>query len=137
MIAREPRGPGDAAAPAPGGRLWYGLLAAPAAWTLHEVGGYAVMGAACRGGGAGLPTWAWATFVALSVVSVGVAASGALVARGVFRRSTGPVSVWRAEGGGRVELMAVLGTLVSTLLLMNIVLFSVMPLFLRPCVVTT
>lgn len=114
-------------------RLWFGVLAAPAAWTLHEVVGYAVVARGCMLGDGSLPTWAWSAYIGISLLAVLAAAAGGWVALAAFRRATGPTPVWRTEGWGRMELMGAAGVFISAALLLNIVLFGIMPLFLDPC----
>ena len=140
MIA-ERRGPetGEVKAlpPSPEKRLWFGLLAGPAAWTLHEVGGYAVAANGCALGADALPAWSWIGLAALTVVSLGTTAAAGWVALREFRRATGPVPVYRTEGWGRVEFMAAGGVFVSAALLLNMLMFGVMPLIVDPCVMVS
>lgn len=122
--------------PSPERRLWFGLLAAPAAWTLHETAGYVIVARGCALGGGELPAWAIAAVGGLSLLAAGVAAAGGVVAHGVFRKHTGSVPVTRTDGWGRVEIMAAAGVFVSAALLLNILMFGVLPFLLEPCAAT-
>ena len=113
--------------------LWFGVLAAPAAWIVHEVAGYAFAGSGCHVAGTGLPTWSWIGLIAVTVLSTGFAAAGGLVALRELRRRADSVAVWRVDGRHRTEFMAAAGVLVSTLLLVNILMFGVMPLLVDRC----
>lgn len=115
-------------------RLWFGVLAAPVAWSLHEVVGYTTVGQGCVLGRETLTAGSWMLFIGVSLACMGLAAAGGWAAWASFRRSTGhPVPVWRTEGWGRAELMGAFGTLLSAILLLNMLMFSVAPLFLDPC----
>lgn len=129
--------PERALPPSPEKRLWFGILAAPAAWSVHEIAGYAIAGQGCMVGEGRLPGWAWAGLIGVSVLCVAVAAAGALVSLMLHRRLSRPGPVWRTEGWGRREFMAAAGFFLSAILLLNLVMFSVMPIFVDPCVVTT
>lgn len=129
-------------------RLWFGLLAAPAAWTIAELVGYGVIGRACRPlalprgfepviGAAELQTGQWLVVLGLQAAAAAVAVAAILMAYGVFRRWTGRVPITRAEGWNRVEFMAIGGVIVSSALLLNIIYFGVMPLIVEPCMRTT
>ena len=116
-------------------RLWFGILGAPFAWTLHELVGSAVVGRRCAQEGL-LETWQWATIIGVSVLAVAIAGAAAWSAFRVFRELS-PAKLSKAEGWDRVEFMAIAGIIVSLSLGANIVMMGVMPAIVSPCTVTT
>jgi hypothetical protein len=95
-------------------RLWFGLVAAPAAWTVAELVGYIVASNDCSRGNP--------VVVGLSALMAVLAAAGLFVAL----RNLG-------AGESRERFMALSGVLVSALLLLNIVYFGVPPFLVNPC----
>lgn len=120
-------------------RLWFSLLAAPLAWTAAQLGAYVVAGRDCgvQGPGGVLDGWQWLAVLGIPAAAALVALAGLVVAVGVFRRWSGPVSITRAEGWNRVEFMSLVGAIVSVVLLLNIVFFGIMPLIVDPCLRVT
>lgn len=128
-------------------RLWFGLLAAPLAWMVAEVVGFAVVGRTCTAGGSGpgmrsslapgLDTWHWVVLLGVPLAAAALSAAGLVTAVGVFRRWTGAVRMREAEGWNRVEFMAIAGAIVSAMLLLNIAYFAIMPLIVDPCMRAT
>ena len=144
----SPHGRGVAARPDAGTerKLWFSILAPPAAWTVAEIAGAAVAGRACGpwslpgdGGLTGqLEAWQWLMVIAVPFVAAGIAVAGLMLAIGVFRRwRTSAHRITRASGWNRVEFMAMAGAIISFFLLLNIVFFAVMPLIVDPCMRTT
>jgi hypothetical protein len=125
--------PSPAAPPSRERGLWFGLLAAPLAWTIHEVAGYALAGSGCHVARTHLPSWSWLGLLGVSALAAGLASWGGLVALRELRRAAGPVGSARVDGRHRAEFMAAAGVLVSALLLLNIVMFAVMPLLVDRC----
>lgn len=120
-------------------RLWFSILAAPAAWTVAEVVAFAASGRKCgvHGTSGALGPLEWALVIGVPLAAALVAGAGLLVAIRVFRSWTGPVPITRAEGWNRVEFMAIAGAIISLLLLLNIVYFAVLPLIVDPCLRVT
>jgi hypothetical protein len=135
-IADAPNLLPHAPASAPGrvrARLWFGLLGAPIAWTVHEIVGAAVIGRSCDLA-AGFASWRWSTLTVVSLAAVVIAAAAAIVAYRTYRGWVGNARVFTARSRDSVELMSRLGFLVSLFLLFNIVLFGVAPLVVDPCI---
>lgn len=88
--------------------LWFGVLGAPAAWTVQLVAGYGIEDAACSRGSAhwGLSGDTWQAAVSLVVVAVALAAGGSALAA---RRERG------VDERGRLGFMATIGLLASAL----------------------
>jgi hypothetical protein len=116
-------------------RLWFGILAAPVAWTLNELVGVSVVGRVC--GQQELSTLQWAVLFGLAAAAAAVALAAGLTAYRLFRRWTPDLKFTHAEGWTRVEFMAMMGVIISGFLLLNIVFFGIMPLFVNPCLRTT
>lgn len=132
------------------GRLWFGVVAAPAAWTVAELAGYVLAARSCEPGWNGLDAygvtnvrpWTAALVLALALI----AATGLYVALENLRHTGGtpprseharadstgdPAAVW-----SRVRFMAIAGVLSSALFLLGTVLFGLPPLIVNACVQT-
>lgn len=116
-------------------RLWFGVLGAPVAWTLHELVGASVAGRRCVEEGA-MESWQWLTIIGVSVLATLTAAAAAWVAYRVYREHSSQ-KITEAEGWDRIEFMAIAGVIISLALLGNIILMGVMPAIVAPCMVTT
>lgn len=154
-VTRSPLDPGDPHGrgvprrpdPSTERRLWFGLLAAPLGWSVSEVVVFAVVGRRCAAGGSGagmessltasLHTWHWIVLLGVPLAAAALAVAALVTSVGVFRQWTGAIRITEAEGWSRVEFMAIAGAIVSTLLLLNIVYFAVMPLLVDPCMRAT
>lgn len=115
-------------------RLWFGVAAAPAAWSVAELVGYIGAGRGCLA-----PTIAGRTFgpassatwtLVISLLMLTVALAGAVIGVGNFRQ-TEPHS--DDELAGRTRFMAVVGLGGSALFALGIVLFAVSPLVIHAC----
>lgn len=141
--SRDPRTRGrDAARPpdrATERRLWFGILAPPAAWTAAELVGYALVGRTCGAGGpaAGPATWQWTALFSVTASAAAVTLGAMAIAYGVFRRRTGGAPLTRTDARDRVEFMAAGGVILGSMLLLNIVYFGIMPMIVDPCLRTT
>lgn len=138
----DPHGRGVAARPdrATERKLWFSILAPPAAWTVAEIVGAAIVGRTCGPSSLSgeMDTWQWIAALAVPIAGAAVAVAGLLVAIAVFRRwRTSGSRITRAEGWNRVEFMAMAGAIISFFLLLNIIFFAVMPLIVDPCMRTT
>ena len=124
-------------------RLWFGIAASPAAWTVTLLAGY--VGAA-RGCLPGWPGDRWfghpgATVLVLSVAMLALAVAGLVVALGNLRRTDD-----RADHKGMAEMvrtsapprsrdrfMALGGASLSALFLLGIVLFALPSIITNVC----
>ena len=112
-------------------KLAFGVFGAPIAWAVNETVNAGIVGQSCspRGVVPGGVEWA-ATIVTLCAAIV--AAAAVVVALQEFRRASN-AGVARAEGWGRVEFVAQFGVLLSSLLLLNIVFFGLVPWIVQRC----
>jgi len=122
-------------------RLWFGVLAAPAAWVVAELAGYALVARGCSAGRLGPAAYAmprsFPIFVGLTIACVLVAVAGLLVARNSSRRIAGAVEdrpvTAELAASRRARFLAGSGVLVSALFLLGVVLLGVLPPLLQPC----
>ncbi len=109
--------------------VWFGLLAAPAAWTVQLVVGSEVEETACAAGGRqfSIDTSAW--HLALTAGPAALALAGTAVA------GLAALAVRRGRGDarGRVEFLAIAGVLGSFLFLVLILLGGIAALALHQC----
>jgi hypothetical protein len=91
--------------------LWFGLLGAPAAWTLQHVTGFALTQAACNGAYSGDVALDGLT-IAVTVAAAAVAILSELSAVAVFRRTRGAGD---EPPGARVHFMAIVGMTIGPL----------------------
>lgn len=114
-------------------RLLFAVLAAPAAWTVHEIVGVSIVGRTCALGGSGtLAVWQTVVLGVVSIVAAAIAIASAWTALSIFR-GAGGTRITAAEGWNRVEFVALLGFFLSLLLLLGIVYFALTPLLVEPC----
>jgi hypothetical protein len=113
-------------------RLLFALFAAPVAWSIHEVASFGIIGRRCAAQG-GLVTWQWALFIGFSVLCFALAAAGLVTAYRMFARWPHERGLFAPEVDNRVTFMAQLGFLLSLILLVNIVLFGILPGIVHPC----
>jgi hypothetical protein len=129
--------------------LWFGIVGAPAAWTLHELVGSALAGGACHPGPALgqvlTPSTAWTLDLVLALVALAAGLAALWAAYRSWRRTTGPVRIRPGEaspGGlheaaeGRARFMALAGILLSAVFTFTIAL-DALSLFLSPFCVGT
>jgi hypothetical protein len=104
MIPRAPRG------------AWFSLLAGPVAWSLQVLFGWFFGARVC----AALPLGGVRLVLgAVSLVSVAVAAWGALVGWRNFQRASGGASLLGSDANERVEFMSLSGFLVSAVFVLG------------------
>lgn len=136
------------------GRLWFGLLAAPAAWAVAELAGYVLVSRSCTPGPNGLEAYGVGrpglALVALAALTALVAAAGLYTAYGSWRAvgaarpaddgaqqaasgSTEPWAHAAAPPWGRARFMARAGIATSALFLLGIVLFGIPPALVDAC----
>jgi hypothetical protein len=119
--------------PIPTGRLWAGVVLAPAAWCVAELLGYYLVSRACDRGAASTVAHAGMTQDAVAIGLGVVAVVGLVIAAGnwqrVRKRSTpNPAAAW-----GRAHFMALAGVVASALFVLGIVLFALPPLLVNAC----
>jgi hypothetical protein len=112
--------------------LWYGLLAAPLAWTVQLVVGYGATIARCAGTSASrsfpLATWEIAVTAAAAAVALTGQAAALLVLRATRgRHETDP------PPDGRVRFLVLAALLSNTLFLVVILLGGITAAGLEPC----
>jgi hypothetical protein len=108
---------------------WFGLLAAPLAWTGQLVAGFGVVDAACDGAGGGAVT-PYELTLTLVALAVALAAEGAAVVlfrslRGIEQDASGPA--------GRLRFFAVAALLGNVLFFVIILLSGVGAVVQLPC----
>ena len=137
----SPHGRGVAERPSKGTerRLWFSILAPPAAWTIAQLASYSVVGRVCgdHARASSLESWQYAAVLGIPAAMALVTLAALLVALGTFRRWSGNVRITEAEGWNRVEYMAIAGAIISFFLLINIIYFGIMPLIVDPCLRVT
>ena len=121
-------------------RLWFGLTAAPAAWSIAEVAGYALAGRHCALDQHGVDPGSIAVLVATMVLGAAGWAAAAGNVRDVRRASRSAHETPGTDRAGeprartsRARFMAVSGLLASSLFLAGIALFVVATLTVRVC----
>jgi hypothetical protein len=127
------------------GRLWFGLLGAPAAWAVTEFLGYALVARSCEAGrnglnayGVGNPPVAVGVLVLLMLA---IAAAAAWTAGGSLHRLGGWPGIAarpRPEGDrpaewGRARFMALAGVMTGALFGLGIILIGLPPFLVRAC----
>jgi hypothetical protein len=152
-IARDPVGP-SAVSPVPLGRLWVGVVLAPAAWTVAELAGYVLAALSCEPGpigiAAGGTAFPRATQLVVSAVAALAAVYGLVTAlqsgrmahairppsdrdAQVTSASAEPWGHGTAPGWGRARFMSAAGIFTSGLFLLGIVLFGIPPALVNAC----
>lgn len=110
-------------------RVWYGVVGAPAAWTVQHVLGYGVTEAACGPAGRqwGVPIATWSA-VAMGV-AVAIALGGLLAAFSVFRATESEAPAPE----GRRHFLGVVGMTVSPLFACIILMSGIGSIVLDTC----
>jgi hypothetical protein len=104
-------------------RLWFGILGAPAAWTLQHVTGYALTVVRCGEGGPSVHMDAWTLAVTATAVVVALAAEAAAIV--TFRATRGEES--------RVHFLAVIGVTIGPLFVAMILMSGLGAIVLTQC----
>ena len=124
----------DAGKTTPSGRLWTGMLLAPAAWLLSEGVGYVVSSRLCEPGtgiaSSGEATHARLLHVVVCLICLVLAVLGFAVAVGNLRALRRDSSSPRR---GRVTFMSVGGAFMSALFTVGIVVFAAPALIVNVC----
>lgn len=128
-------------APRRGGRLWVGMLMAPAAWVVAGLAGYLLVSRSCEPGsnGLGLSGFREPATVLVYVAGVMLLLSIAgLLAAESSRRAGAAVHLEgesaHRHAGGMTRFLAVAGIFTSALMVGGIVLFGVPAFLLQACV---
>lgn len=131
--------------PVSAGRLWFGLLGAPAAWFVTEFLGYLLAARSCEAGRNGINAYGVGNppvvVGVLALLMLAVAVAAAWVAGGTLRRlgaRPGAAAAGRLEGDraaewGRARFMALAGVLTGVLFALGIVLIGLPPFLVRAC----
>ena len=145
MSARTERRPASSNAPIPPGRLWFGLLGAPAAWLVAELLGYLLAARSCEAGRNGINAYGVGdpslVVGLLTLLMLAVATAATWTAGGSLRRlglSSGAITADgrrsdRPAEWGRARFMALAGVLTGVLFGLGIVLIGLPPLLVRAC----
>jgi hypothetical protein len=145
MSARVRPVPNVAGEPVPSGRLWLGLVGAPAAWLVTEFAGYILAARSCEAGRNGINAYGVnspsVVVGVLALAMLAVAAGATWIAGGNLRR----LGAWprgvMADGGDagrpaewcRARFMAVAGILAGALFALGIVLIGLPPFLVHAC----
>ncbi|MDQ6732593.1 MAG: hypothetical protein M3Z35_00540 [Nitrospirota bacterium] len=121
------------------GALWFGLVAAPLAWSAQILAGAALSGHDCYPHETPLanPLWhgLWPILLLISIVDIAIASAGGVIAWRSWQqtRHEQPDSAHglMTRGEGRTRFMAMSGILTSALFLLGL-LFSIAAVFMVP-----
>lgn len=131
--------------PVSAGRLWFGLLGAPAAWLVTEFLGYLLAARSCEAGRNGINAYGVGNppvvVGVLALLMLAIAAAAAWVAGGTLRRlgarpgaaAAGRPGVDQSAEWGRARFMALAGVLTGVLFALGIVLIGLPPFLVRAC----
>ena len=123
------------AEPRPRGRLWFGLVAAPAAWAVQGALGWLIEMRTCEAAAAS-PTMGLRLVIAvLGLAALLIALTGAVIAYRSWRRLSAEPSLSHAQGHARAEFMALGGVLVSAVFAVGILWAWLPPLLVDACLV--
>jgi hypothetical protein len=115
--------------------LWFGLLGAPAAWTVQFLIGYWLSEVGCsRGGDSGLAVDGWT--IAATAVAAALAVLAEVAAITMFRATRGVRGVGGSDEPppkGRVHFLAVIGIVIAPLFFFIIVMSGVGVVVLENC----
>jgi hypothetical protein len=133
-MSEEEHRASQAAAPHPAeippGRLWTGVLLAPAAWIAHGALGWYFGYEACGGLTA---SGARAVLGILFVIAIVLALAGGWIAWGNWGHTTSERHVGHIKGRDRLEYMSAGGVLVSGIFTIAIIWNGLIPLFIFHC----
>jgi hypothetical protein len=112
--------------------LWFAVLGAPAAWVTQFLAGFALTEAACNTAGRTWNVPLDGLVIGLTAGAVAVSVAAELAAFATFR-ATRDAGEGGAPPGGRVHFLAIVGLVVTPLMLAMIVLSGVGVLALDGC----
>ena len=110
--------------------LWFAILAAPTAWSVHLSVEYFLTTTQCQLSGGDMTPW-----MALSTAALFVLAFAGLFAGIAAVRSIDPSAAAENRQLQRRRFMAVLGVLLSLLFIAGLVMATIPIVFLEPCLV--
>jgi hypothetical protein len=115
--------------------LWFGLLGAPAAWTVQFLVGFWLAEVRCGAGGdSGLAVDTWTTVATVAAAVLAVMAE--LAAITMFRETRGARGTGGSEEAppkGRVHFLAIVGVAIAPLFFLIIVMSGVGVVVLQNC----
>ena len=122
------------------GRLWFGFAASAAAWTGLGIADILITWKACLhqeqfGGPSAHPGMRTLSFV-ITLLLLGTAIAAGTMSYRNWRRLSGEVRLWDAEGQGRQEFMALIGVFMSLTLGIGILWLGLPLLIIELCVRT-
>ncbi len=120
-VGADARGGGSA-------RLWFGLLGAPAAWSLHLLVSYAVHALGCEAGWPGLRWW----LVGVTALFGAAAAAAGIVAYGYWSRAHAGGLATEPPPPGAAAFVGLSGALLSVVFVAGILLGGLLPALTLP-----
>jgi len=123
-----------------GTRLWFGFAATAFAWMALGISDVLITWRECihneEFGGASAHTGLHAFNIILWIVLLAIAILAGVMSYRNWRSLAGQVNIYRAEGNGRREYMAIVGVLISVTLGMGMIWLGIPLLILGLCVRT-
>ena len=119
--------------PVAAGRLWAGVLLAPASWVVAELLGYVLASHACDRGAASTMANAGIIQDVLASVLALIAVAGLVIAIGNWRHVREPSRPHEPAVRGRAHFMSLAGVVGSALFTLGIVFFALAPLLINTC----
>ena len=108
--------------------LWFGVLAAPIAWTLQHIFGFGVTQATCNVGGSPLPIDGWTLAATIVATIVAVLGGAAAVAAYLATRDAGT-----EIPGARINFLATTGIVIAPIFLAIVLMSGISVLVLPEC----
>lgn len=112
-------------------RLAFALFAPPLAWGFHELVSLALIGRTCE---TPLSTPLWAGLLATSAIALLVTVTSIWSGYQTFRSQYRQTHLLKAEGLQTASFLALFAIFTGSLLLLNMLLFGVLPFLVEPCV---
>jgi hypothetical protein len=108
--------------------LWFGVLAAPIAWTLQHIFGFGLTQATCNVGGSPLPIDGWTLAATIVATIVAVLGGAAAVAAYLATRDAGT-----EIPGARINFLATTGIVIAPIFLAIVLMSGISVLVLPEC----
>jgi hypothetical protein len=115
------------------GRLWAGVLLAPAAWVVAELLGYPLASRGCDQRTVSAAARTGVTQDVIAVVLALIAVAGLVIAMGNWRQARAAASSNETAARGRAQFMSLAGVVASALFTLGIVFFALPPLLINIC----